>query len=126
MDKFNYRAYDFYADGLYATEKFKEALDNYKLADDWFFRSAPKGGDLGIGYTYIRLALLEWKVNEDFAAAMAFLDEGRERLAGEDKKIQNLGNRRPHEKASFKIMYDEIFGEIGKMEETIRLMAGKE
>lgn len=123
MDKFNYRAYDFYADGLLAQGKKAEALENYKLADSWFFRSAPKSGDLGIGYTYIRIAELEWELNKDFQAATDALNEGRERLAGEDKKIQNLGNRRPNEKAAYKIMYDEISGKITRAEDMIKEMA---
>jgi tetratricopeptide (TPR) repeat protein len=125
MDKFNYRAYDFLADGLLAQGKAAEALENYKTADSWFFRSAPKSGDLGIGYTYIRIAELEWQLNKDFETAIAALNEGRERIAGEDKKIQSLGNRRPNEKAAFKIMYDEIAGKITKAEDIIKEQAGK-
>lgn len=125
MDKYNYKAYDFLADALYAMDDFAGALKNYRLADDWFFRSAPRGGDLGIGYTYIRIAELEWRVNRDFAAAMAAIQEGHKVLAGEDKKIQNLGNRRPAEKASFQVMYEEIAAKIDKMEATIKAKAGK-
>ena len=73
----------------------------------------------------IRIAELEWQVNKDYAAAMAAIKEGREVLAGEDKKIQSLGNRRPNEKASFQIMFEEISGEIDKMEATVKAKAGK-
>lgn len=125
MDKFNYRAYDFLADGFYAQGNKAKALENYKLADSWFFRSAPKSGDLGIGYTYIRIAELEWELNKDLKAATDALDEGRARLAGEDKKIQSLGNRRPNEKAAYKIMFDEISAKITKAEDIIKEKAGQ-
>lgn len=125
LDKFNYRGYDLLADAQLALRDSVAALKNYHFADDWFFRSAPKDGDMAIGYTYIHIAELEWAMNRNYEVAMKAIEEGKETLAGESKKIQSLGNRRPEEKAYFSQRHDVILTDLKKAELDIKAAAGK-
>ena len=84
LDKFNYVPYKLKAEALLALEDSVAALKNFHLADDCFFRSAPKTGDLSIAYTYMYIAELERDLNHNMKEARAALEEGKERLEGEN------------------------------------------
>lgn len=97
-----------------------KALKNFHLADDVFFRSAPKKGDLSIANTYMHIATLEWKLNQDMEVALEAIKEGGERLDGESKKIQVLGNLPPADKAAMDRKYQDLKAELAKTEATLR------
>ena len=114
LDKFNYVNYNLKAEAQLGLGEKSDALKNFKNAAAQFFRSAPRSGDLRIGYTYMHIAELERELNNDPVAAKKAIEEGLEKLAGESKKIQSLGNRRPDEKARLKDQYDDIKGMMEK------------
>lgn len=120
LDKFNYAPYNMKGDAALALGDSADALKYFRLADDQFFRSAPKSGDLTIAYTYMNIAILEKAVNGDMAAAEKALAKGQEQLNGEHKKIQVLGNRRPDEKASLDRQYQDINEELAKVAAKVR------
>jgi hypothetical protein len=125
QDKFNYRAYDLTADAQLSLRDSLKALKNYHFADDWFFRSAPKDGDMAIAYTYIHIAELEWALHKNFDGAMKAIEEGKQVLDGESKKIQSLGNRPPAEKAYLSKRHDIILTDLKKVELDLKAAAGK-
>jgi hypothetical protein len=125
IDKFNYRAYDLEADAQLALRDSISALKNYHLADDWFFRSGPKDGDMAIAYTYIHIAELEWHLNGKLDIALKALEEGHQVLDGEHKKIQSLGNRPPKEKAYLSQRHDIIDTDLKKVELDLKAAMGK-
>lgn len=125
QDKFNYRAYDLAADAQLALRDSVKALKNYHFADDWFFRSAPKDGDMAIAYTYAHIAELEWHLNKNYEVAMKAIEEGKQVLDGESKKIQSLGNRPPAEKAYLSKRHDIILSDLKKVELDLKAAAGK-
>lgn len=125
IDKFQYLAYVHKGSGLIGLGDSLEGLKNYKLADDWFFRSSPKNGDMMIAYTYIQIARLEWALNHDYETAMKAIEEGRAALGGEGKKIQSLGNRPPAEKAALDKKQHDIEIDLDRAASDIRLAAGK-
>ena len=92
-----------------------KALTHYRKADAQFFRSAPKTGDLSIGYMYIRIAELEIEVNNDMEAAQEAVTEGKERLNGEMSKIKRL-NLRPNDLAEKSIKHTEASKDLDQME----------
>jgi tetratricopeptide (TPR) repeat protein len=124
-DKFQYMGYVFLGNGHLGKGDTTTALKNYHLADDWFFRSAPKDGDMNIAYSYIQIARLEWATHKNFDNAMKFLDKGRAQLDGESKKIQTLGNRPPAEKAALSRMAHDIGLDLDRAASELRLAAGK-
>ncbi len=115
LDKFNYVNYNLKAEAQLGLGQKADALENFNTAASYFFRSAPRTGDLEIGYTYIHIAELEIELNNNTKAAKEAIETGLEKLAGEDQKIQELGNRRPAEKANFKDYYEEIKAEMEKV-----------
>lgn len=115
LDKFNYVNYNLKAEAQLGLGERVDALENFNTAASYFFRSAPRNGDLRIGYTYIHIAELEKELNNNIKAAKEAIKTGLEKLAGEDKKIQNIGNRRPAEKANLKDYYEEIKAEMEKV-----------
>ncbi|MEY3443799.1 MAG: hypothetical protein RLZZ519_2080 [Bacteroidota bacterium] len=125
QDKFNYRAYDLAADAQLSLRDSLKALKNYHFADDWFFRSAPKDGDMAIAYTYIHIAELEWALNKNYDGALKAIEEGKQVLDGESKKIQSLGNRPPAEKAYLSKRHDIILTDLKKVEMDLKAAAGK-
>jgi hypothetical protein len=125
LDKFNYKGYKFLADGQLGLLDSISALKNYHLADDWFFRSAPKDGDMAIAYTYIHIAQLEWYLNHKWEDAMKAITEGKQQLEGESKKIQAMSNRPPAEKAYLSQRHDVILSDIKKAELDLKAAAGK-
>jgi hypothetical protein len=125
QDKFNYKGYKLLADAQLGLLDSIQALKNYYLANDWFFRSAPKNGDMAIAYAYIHIAELEWHLNHKFEDAMKALEKGKQQLEGEHKKIQSLGNRPPAEKAYLSQRHDIILSDIKKAELDIKAAAGK-
>jgi hypothetical protein len=124
-DKFNYRAYDLTADAQLSLRDSLKALKNYHFADDWFFRSAPKDGDMAIAYTYVHIAELEWALNKNYDVAIKAIEEGKQVLDGEGKKIQSLGNRPPAEKAYLSKRHDIILTDLKKAELDLKAKAGK-
>lgn len=124
-DKFNYKAYDLMGDAQLFLGDSLNALKNYHFADDWFFRSAPKDGDMAIAYTYIHIAELEWALNHSYDNALKAIEEGKKVLDGEHKKIQSLGNRPPAEKAYLSQRHDIIMTDLNKAELDLKAAAGK-
>lgn len=124
-DKFNYKAYDLTADAQLFLGDSLNALKNYHFADDWFFRSAPKDGDMAIAYTYIHIAELEWALNHSYDNALKAIEEGKKVLDGEHKKIQSLGNRPPEQKAYLSQRHGIIMTDLNKAEMDLKAAAGK-
>ncbi len=124
-DKFNYRSYEFTADAQLALGDSAKALENYKKADSWFFRSAPKNGDQAIAFTYIHIAQLEWKLNGNFDGAIEALEEGRKVLGGESKKIQSFGSGTAASKGFYSEQHKLYMTDIQQAEVEIRAEAGK-
>lgn len=120
LDKFYYAPYNLMGDAALALEDGASALKYYRLADDTFFRSAPKDGDLSIAYTYMHIAELEKSLNKDMAAAEKALTKGQEQLNGEHKKIQVFSNRRPEEKAALDRLYQDINEELARVAARVR------
>lgn len=125
-DKFNYLNYALTADAQLYLGQEQKALENYHLADDWFFRSAPKNGDQAIGYVYIHIAELEWKLNKNYEVANAALQEGKEVVSGETKKTLSLGNASATTKAHYSERQGIILTDINKAELDLKKAAGKE
>ncbi len=125
QDKFNYRAYDLAADAQLSLRDSLKALKNYHFADDWFFRSAPKDGDMAIAYTYIHIAELEWALHKNYDGAIKAIEEGKQVLDGESKKIQSLGNRPPAEKAYLSKRHDIILTDLKKVEMDLKAAGGR-
>lgn len=119
LDKFNYAPYNLKGEGLLGLQDSVEALVNFRLADDNFFRSAPKSGDLSIAYTYMHIARLEKALNGDLDAAQKAIAKGQEQLNGEHKKIQVFSNLRPEEKATMDREYQDINAKLAKVGEQI-------
>lgn len=125
IDKFNYAAYSHHGTGCLGLRDSTAALKYFHLADDWFFRSAPRDGDMTVAYIYIHIAELEWYLNKNFDIAMKALEEGRKMLDGEGLKIQSLSNRPPAEKSKLSETQRLIAGDIQKCELLLRKLAGK-
>lgn len=119
LDKFNYVHYNLKAEAQLGLGDKADALQNFKSAASYFFRSAPRNGDLRIGYTYMHIAELEKELNNNIKAAKEAMKTGIEKLDGEDKKIQQIGNRRPAEKANLKDFYEEIRAEMLKLDASL-------
>ena len=115
LDKFNYVNYNLKAEAQLGLGKKSDALTNFNHAASYFYRSAPRSGDLRIGYTFMHIAELEKELNNDMKAAKAAIDTGLEKLKGESMKIESLGNRRPAEKAQLKDLFEEIKKEMEKV-----------
>lgn len=111
-DKRHYVPYNMKAQALYATGDKAGALKNWHLADDVFFRRSPKNGDLSVAYIYIHIAELEKELNNNSTEAKKAIEEGMERLEGEQKKMQRFGQQSAAEKANLEIKYEEIRKEI--------------
>jgi|GEM_PF-7092298 len=114
LDRFNYVHYNLKAEGLLGQGQKAGALENFKIAASYFFRSAPKSGDLDIAYTYLHIADLEMELNANSKAAKEAITTGIEKLNGENEKIQVFSNRRPAEKAALADYYDELKGDLMK------------
>lgn len=114
LDKRNYLSYSMKANAFLGLGNESGALENFHKVDEVFFRSAPKTGDLSIAYTYINIAVLEMKLNQDKAAAQAAIEEGKKRLEGENQKIQLLGNLPPAKKAAYLKEYEENLADLEK------------
>lgn len=125
IDKFQYRGYLYKASGARGLGDSTRALKEFHLADDWFFRSAPKDGDLMIAYTYIQIGRLEWALNKNYDAALMALEEGRKNLDAENKKIQTISGHTPQQKASLSHLYNDISIDLNKAFSDLRLAAGK-
>jgi hypothetical protein len=125
IDKFNYMGYVFKGSGELGLRDSIKALKDFHLADDWFFRSAPKDGDMMIAYTYIQIARLEWALNKNYDVANKALTEGRQNLEAENKKIQTIGGHTPQQKASLLHLYNDIGIDIDRAFSDLRLAAGK-
>lgn len=119
LDKFNYVHYNLKAEAQLGLGEKADALQNFQSAASYFFRSAPRNGDLRIGYTYMHIAELEKELNNNIKAAKEAMKTGIEKLDGEDKKIQQIGNRRPAEKANLKDFYEEIRAEMLKLDASL-------
>ncbi len=126
VDKFNYLGYAFAANGQLGLRDSVNALKNFHLTDDWFFRSAPKDGDMEIVYVYITIARLEWALHKNWDVAIKALDEGRQNLDAEGKKIQTLGNRPPAEKAAASRKHHDLGLDLDRAYSDLRLAAGRE
>lgn len=125
LDKYAYLAYDLKGEGLLGLGDSAQALKNFRLADDWFFRSAPKNGDMAIVYTYMRIAELEWYMNHNYAEAVKALDEGRQRLDGESQKIQMFGHGSPAQKSYQSERHQIMITDLDNVRMTLKSAAGK-
>jgi hypothetical protein len=125
IDKFNYLGYMYRANGAIGLGDSVAALKDYHLADDWFFRSAPKDGDMHIAYTYIQIARIEWALHKNYDVAMKAIEEGRVNLANESKKFETMGNRPPAEKAALSRLQHDIAIDLDRAASDLRLAAGK-
>ena len=125
IDKFHYMGYVFLANGHIGLGDSSRALKNYHLADDWFFRSAPKDGDLDIAYTFIQIARIEWALNKNYDGAMKALEEGRKNLDAEHRKIETLGGHTPTEKAALSRKFHDVGLDLDRAGSDLRLAAGK-
>jgi tetratricopeptide (TPR) repeat protein len=125
IDKFHYMGYIFLANGQVGLRDSVKALKNYHLADDWFFKSAPKDGDLDIAYTYIQIGRMEWALNKNYDVAMKALEEGRKNLDAEHRKIETLGGHTPTEKAALSHKFHDVGLDLDRAFSDLRLAAGK-
>lgn len=125
IDKFNYDMHRTKGESELMLGDSAAALGSFKLAADNFFRSSPKGGDLEIGYIYIHIAELEWHLNGDLRTASEAVDEGMMKLDRESSKIQNLGGRRPSEKASQSMRYTQVKNDLMKAQFMVEANARK-
>lgn len=114
LDRFNYVHYNLKAEGLLGQGDKAGALESFKIAASYFFRSAPKGGDLDIAYTYLHIAEMEMELNSNLKAAKEAIATGLEKLEGENQKIQVHSNRRPAEKAGLADYFEELRGDLLK------------
>lgn len=125
LDKFHYLGYMFLANGQIGQGDSVSALKNYHFTDDWFFKTAPKDGDLFIAYTYIQIARLEWALNKNYEVANKALEEGRKVLDAEHRKIETLGGHTPTQKAALSRKYHDVGLDLDRAGSDLRLAAGK-
>jgi hypothetical protein len=125
INKFHYMGYLFLANGQIGLGDSVQALKNYHFADDWFFKSAPKDGDLDIAYTYIQIARMEWAMHKNYDVAIKALDEGRKSLDAEHGKIETLGGHTPTQKAALSIKHHDVGLDLDRAYSDLRLAAGK-
>ncbi|MCB9235973.1 MAG: hypothetical protein H6581_30275 [Bacteroidia bacterium] len=125
IEQNNYLPYSMKGECLLALGNPAEALKNFHSADESFFRSAPKRGDLNIALIYQHIAELERDLNQNIKGAQDAVKEGIDRLSGEMAKIDRLPDLRPNVKASFQIRYEELRHELEKLQASLANPGGK-
>ena len=80
---------------------------------------------MAIAYTYIHIAELEWALHKNYDGAIKAIEEGKQVLDGESKKIQSLGNRPPAEKAYLSKRHDIILTDLKKVEMDLKAAGGR-